>query len=291
MTMKAPKSSGGDAARTARSAKAGADGRRPSAVREAADALRRDAIDRADGELLGAEEELIRRYGVSRPTLRQAAALVAQENLLRVKRGVGGGYFASRPDSRAVAHMAAVYLRTRQTQVSDVIRAVEPIRIELAKLAAAGDNAAAREELRQFLAHEREVPNEQLRYRDFLRSEREFGRILGEMSGNKVISLFLQILYDFSGMLGRNEDIYINRPHRVGEYREKRNRLAEALIEGDVELSVVAAKRCAMNAADWLLEDFGIHSASSAFMHLAGVSADAGPAPKVRKAAAARARV
>ena len=241
--MKA-KTTGGQAAepaRTASNSKGG--GRKPSAVREAADALRRDAIDRQDGELLGAEEDLIRRYGVSRPTLRQAAALVCQENLLTVRRGVGGGYFASRPDSRAVAHMAAVYLRTRQTSVTEVIRAVEPIRIELAKLAAAGDNEAAREEMRQFLAHDREISNEQLRFRDFLRSEREFGRILGEMSGNTVISLFLHILYDFSGMLGRNEDIYINRPDRVGEYRDKRNRLAEALIEGDEELAVVAAKR------------------------------------------------
>ena len=103
-----------------------------------------------------------------------------------------------------------------------------------------------------------------------MRSEREFGRILGEMSGNKVISLFLLILYDFSGMLGRNEDLYINRPQRVAEYREKRNRLAEALLEGDPEMAVVAAKRCAMNASEWLLEDLGIQSAGSAFGHLAG---------------------
>ena len=282
--MKANTSGG----RAAGRAKADTSGRRPSAVREAADALRRDAIDRDDGELLGAEEDLIRRYGVSRPTLRQAAALVAQENLLRVKRGVGGGYFASRPDSRAVAHMAAVYLRTRHTTVTEVVRAVEPIRIELAKLAATGENEAAREEMRQFLAREREIDNDQLRYRDFLRSEREFGRILGEMSGNKVISLFLLILYDFSGMLGRNEDIYINKPHRVGEYREKRNRLAEALLEGDPELAVVAAKRCAMNASEWLLEDLGIQGAGSAFGHLAGAPVAAKARRPVKKAAAGR---
>ncbi|HEY3696815.1 FadR/GntR family transcriptional regulator [Phenylobacterium sp.] len=291
--MKA-KTSGGRTAGPARTAKAETAPRRLSAVYGAADALRRDAIDREDGDLLGAEEDLIRRYRVSRPTLRQAAALVCQENLLRVKRGVGGGYFASRPDSRAVAHMAAVYLRTRQTRVSEVIRAVEPIRIELAKLAAAGDNEAARDEMRQFLAGERATPDAQMRYRDFLRSEREFGRILGDMSGNKVISLFLLILYDFSGMLGRNEDLYINRPHRVSEYREKRNRLAEALIEGDAELAVVAAKRCAMNASEWLLEDLGAQSGGSAFLHLAGAPPEgdgttARRPAKERKAAASRA--
>jgi DNA-binding FadR family transcriptional regulator len=286
--MKAPKSTRGSAADADRPAKAA---RKPSAVRAAADALRRDAIDREDGELLGAEEDLIRRYGVSRPTLRQAAALVAQENLLRVKRGVGGGYFVSRPDSRAVAHMAAVFLRTRQTRVSEVIGALAPVRIELAKLAAAGTNVEAREEMRQFLAQERAIPDDQIRYRDFLRSEREFGRILGELGGNQVISLFLDILYDFSGMLGRGEDIYVNRPDRVNEYRDKRNRLAEAIIEGDVELSIVAARRCALVAQDWILKDLGRQSTSSAFLHLAGeTEARAAPAPaKPRKAATTRA--
>jgi len=215
----------------------------------------------------------------------------AQENLLRVKRGVGGGYFVSRPDSRTVAHMAAVFLRTRHTRVSEVIGAIAPIRIELAKLAAAGNNEAAREEMRQFLAKDRETPDDQIRYRDFLRSERDFGRILGEMGDNKLISLFLDILYDFSGLLGRGEDIYVNRPDRVNEYRDKRNRLAEAIIEGDVELSIVAARRCALAAQDWILQDLGRQSTSSAFLHLAGeVEVKEAPAPaKPRKAAVTRA--
>jgi DNA-binding FadR family transcriptional regulator len=246
--------------------------RRPSAVLEAADLLRRDAMAAQEGELLGAEDDLIRRYGVSRPTLRLAAALVAQEKLLRVKRGVGGGYFVTRPDSRVVAHMAAIYLRTRETRVSEVIRAVEPIRVELAKLAAASDNEAARDEMRRFVAREQEqlekTDGEHV-YRDFLRSEREFGHLLGEMAGNKVISLFQLILYNFSGMLGRNEDIYINRPHRVEEYRQMRSRLAEAVIAGDAEMAAIAAQRCAMKASEWLLEDLGSQSTSSAFLHLA----------------------
>jgi GntR family transcriptional repressor for pyruvate dehydrogenase complex len=290
--MKAPKIMARSAAATERAGSSVKGQAKPSAVRAAADALRRDAIDKDDGELLGAEEDLIRRYGVSRPTLRQAAALVAQENLLKVKRGVGGGYFASRPDSKAVAHMAAVYLRTRHTRVSELIGALAPLRIELAKLAAGGDNAAAREEMRQFLAADLEIPDDQIRYRDFLRTEKVFGRILGELGGNKVIALYLDILYDFSGMLGRGEDIYVNRPDRVNEYRDKRNRLAAAIIEGDVELAIVAARRCAMVAQDWILEDLSQQPGSSVFLRLAGETAPAdAPAPaKPRKAAAPGAR-
>jgi DNA-binding FadR family transcriptional regulator len=201
--------------------------------------------------------------------LRLAAALVAQENLLKVKRGVGGGYFASRPDSRVVAHIAAIYLRTRETRVSEVIRSVEPIRVELAKLAAASDNETARDEMRRFVARERETTDGEHAYREFLRSEREFGNLLGKMAGNGVISLFQLILFHFSGMLGRDEDIYINRPNRVEEYRQMRNRLADAVIEGDAQMAAVAAQRCAQKASEWLLEDLGSQSSNSAFMHLA----------------------
>src|SRR6516225_260222 len=115
-----------------------------SSVRRVADAIRRDALERTEGELLGSEDELILRYGVSRPTLRQAAALVAQENLLVVKRGVGGGYFVRQPDSKAVAHVAAVYLRSRRTAAEEIVRALAPIRIELTKLAAKSTDEGAK---------------------------------------------------------------------------------------------------------------------------------------------------
>jgi DNA-binding FadR family transcriptional regulator len=206
--------------------------------------MRNDALDHAEGELLGSEQELLDRYGVSRPTLRQAAALVAQENLLSIRRGVRGGYFVARPDSRAVAHVAAVFLRSRHTSQLEIINAVEPLRIELAKLAASCRDAELRAKLAQFLANQEVLDPESLRFKDFARSEREFGTFIGEMSGNSVLSLFLNILYDFSGMVTRNEDFFRNRPDRVEVYRTRRNQLAKAILDSDEELAVLAAKRC-----------------------------------------------
>src|ERR1700742_5135849 len=92
--------------------------RQPSAaVRQVVEGLRAQSLQCAEGEMLGSEDDLLARYRVSRPTLRQAAALVTQEQLLQVRRGVRGGYIARRPTSRAVAHMAAIYLRTRDTSL------------------------------------------------------------------------------------------------------------------------------------------------------------------------------
>src|SRR3954470_1034014 len=98
-----------------------------SAVQRAAAKLRARAMGMEEGTLLGSEEELMTALEVSRPTLRQAAALVAQERLISIRRGVNGGYFAALPDSMTVARMAAIYLQSRHARLSEVIEAVEPI--------------------------------------------------------------------------------------------------------------------------------------------------------------------
>ena len=224
-----------------------------SIVRHVADAIRRDALQLAENEFLGSEDELILRHSVSRPTLRQAAALVAQENLLVVKRGVGGGYFVRRPDSMAVAHVAAVYLRSRRTSVEDIVRAFAPLRIEVAKLAARSTDEVARNRMREFLEAER--GRESVTLGEFARVEREFGRLMFDLCGNQVISLFLEILYDCGALLSPDEDIFRNRPDRVEEYREKRLKLAAALIDGDEEIAVVAATRLASSSAEWMMQD------------------------------------
>jgi DNA-binding GntR family transcriptional regulator len=66
-------------------------------LRQTVEALREESLRCAESELIGSEDDLLASHNVSRPTLRQAAALVAREQLLQVRRGVGGGYIARRP--------------------------------------------------------------------------------------------------------------------------------------------------------------------------------------------------
>ena len=93
-----------------------------AALRQAVEALREESLQCAEGELIGSEDDLLARHKVSRPTLRQAAALVASEQLLQVRRGVGGGYIARRPTGRAVTHMAAIFLRSRGASLDEISR-------------------------------------------------------------------------------------------------------------------------------------------------------------------------
>jgi GntR family transcriptional repressor for pyruvate dehydrogenase complex len=228
-----------------------------SAVSQAADELRRLAMTSEDGTFLGSEEDMIDRLGVSRPTLRQASALVVQENLIKIRRGVGGGYFANTPNSMTVSRIAALYLQSRNAGMDEVIHAMKPIRIEIALLATRNRDPVMLAELQSFLDAEAEyAQGSDYSYRAFLRSEREFGKVLGRLGGNQVLTLFLNTLYDFTALLRREEDVLVNRPERVDAYRELRARMARAILEGDEEIAVVATRRCSDMVSDWMHEDF-----------------------------------
>src|SRR3546814_14470549 len=88
----------------------------PSAALEAASILREEILrDIKDDEwLLGSEDEVMRSLEVSRPTLRQALRLLEQEQLVSVRRGVGGGLFARRPTEEGVTHTASVRSEERR---------------------------------------------------------------------------------------------------------------------------------------------------------------------------------
>ncbi|HEX4180249.1 MAG TPA: hypothetical protein VHY32_05625, partial [Caulobacteraceae bacterium] len=120
-------------------------------LRQTVEALREESLRCAEGERIGSEDELLARHRVSRPTLRQAAALVAQEQLLQVRRGARGGYLARRPTGRAVTHMAAIFLRTRGANLDEISQSMAPIRAELARLAAVNLDDTSREALQDFL--------------------------------------------------------------------------------------------------------------------------------------------
>ncbi|KKW93933.1 MULTISPECIES: FadR/GntR family transcriptional regulator [Sphingobium] len=227
---------------------------RRSAVSRVAEQFRSEVMHLEDGELLGSEDTLLARYKVSRPTLRQAASLVAQEQLMTIRRGVGGGYFARRPDSRAVSRMAALYLKVHQAPLTDIISAFLPLRVEMARLASHCDDPALREKLLAFLEREQEIDADP-HFRDFLSGERRFHHLLGDMAGNRALSLFLEILLDLAAMVDREEDMYRAHPERVAALRQERNRLARAILERDEEMSVLIARRCAKISSEWLLAD------------------------------------
>ena len=84
----------------------------------------------SDGESLGREPDLVERFGVSRPSLREALRILEAEGLITVERGVRGGVVAHEPDQRMTARTAALVLRARNVSLADVFEArslLEPV--------------------------------------------------------------------------------------------------------------------------------------------------------------------
>jgi GntR family transcriptional regulator, transcriptional repressor for pyruvate dehydrogenase complex len=85
-----------------------------------------------EGDVLPAENELMERFGVSRPTLREAIRVLEMESLLRIRRGSRGGALVTAPDPQVAARAVGVLLQLRQVSLRDIHEArtmIEPMAV------------------------------------------------------------------------------------------------------------------------------------------------------------------
>ncbi|MCB2046975.1 MAG: FadR family transcriptional regulator [Novosphingobium sp.] len=239
-----------------------AESRNESAVDLAAKNLREIALASEDGEFLGSEDELVARLGVSKPTLRQATARIAQEHLVHVRRGVGGGYFARRPGSLTVSRMAAVYLRTRDATYVELTETTPMFYAELARLASRNRDPEMIARLRQFAERDENTVDEKniQGYAEFMRSEREFIGFLADMAGNKVLELMVAITSDFSANAPRNDQRMLRKLDNMAIYRKLRARFARAIANGDGDIAELLSRRCTDLMCEWMREGFEDHA-------------------------------
>jgi DNA-binding FadR family transcriptional regulator len=231
-----------------------------SSVRRVAHALREEILKRPDGALLGSEAELVTRLGVSRPTFRQAAKLVEQEQLLLIKRGVGGGFFVRRPTVQAVTHVASVYLLSRKATMGDAIRTARPLFAETARLGAIRANRANNKRVAEFLKRQQAAGEEQFEIHGFLKFEREFLDLFASLSGNPVLQLQTELLVDFAGgYVGSS--VYAGHPERITRYCAIRNELLESIIGGDEQIAQLLALRRSDLILGWLEDDLAAPTA------------------------------
>ncbi len=113
--------------------------REPKMADRVATVLRRMFIrgEIAEGTMLPPESELMERFGVSRPTLREAFRVLESESLIEVQRGVRGGARVTRPRRETLARYAGLVLESEGVTVKDVFDArvalETPMVVQLAK--------------------------------------------------------------------------------------------------------------------------------------------------------------
>jgi DNA-binding FadR family transcriptional regulator len=113
--------------------------REPKMADRVATVLRRMFIrgEIPEGTMLPPESELMERFGVSRPTLREAFRVLESESLIEVQRGVRGGARVTRPRRKTLARYAGLILEYEGVTLKDVYDArvtlETPMIVQLAK--------------------------------------------------------------------------------------------------------------------------------------------------------------
>jgi GntR family transcriptional repressor for pyruvate dehydrogenase complex len=146
----------------------------------------------SEGDSLGHEPELVERFGVSRPSLREALRILEAEGLVTVVRGVRGGVIVHTPDERITARTAALLLQTRNVPLADVFEArslLEPIAARA--LATSRSRKTAVKELRGLIGDEQaaiEDPDE------FAIANAAFHQRLVLLAGNQTLNIVAEML-------------------------------------------------------------------------------------------------
>lgn len=218
-------------------------------VRRAVEALRKQILSvPRDHPFLGSEDELIATLGISRPTFRQAARLLEHEQLLKIKRGSGGGFFAQPPSARAVSRMAAIYLNSQETTLEQIHDAFGPLVVEAAALAANTATEATRSRLAEFVQSHLgfdELDDEKLQMRVVL----EFETLLGDICGNPAVALMLSVMRDLVRD-PRFGDVGLTR-ERAHSYAKFHRKLSEAVRLGDADMARLFVRAHMAELARW----------------------------------------
>lgn len=161
---------------------------------QVADELRQVIVrgELAEGESLGHEPDLIDRFGVSRPSLREALRILEAEGLISVKRGAAGGVVVRRPDQRMTARSVALVLQSRHVPLADVFQArkmIEPIAARCVAASSTRGQAAA--ELRRLMAEELEAIDDPVAFGE---ATSRFHCRLVDLAGNQTLGVVGEML-------------------------------------------------------------------------------------------------
>ena len=154
-----------------------------------------------EGDALPPEHELMQRFGVSRPTLREAFRVLEGEALLTIQRGARGGARIHTPDGDAAARYAGLALQFRGATVADVYDARTALdlaalrmileRADHADLTALHENVAAMEAATAPL--------------EIITLHNEFHRLLVQIGGNQTLTIFEEMIHHIIELHGQYE--------------------------------------------------------------------------------------
>jgi GntR family transcriptional regulator, transcriptional repressor for pyruvate dehydrogenase complex len=190
--------------------------------------------DLQDGELIGREPDLVERFGVSRPSLREALRILETEGLVEVVRGLRGGVVVRAPSQRMTARTAALVLQSRNVPLVDVFEArslLEPMAARV--VASSRRRKAAAAELRSLIVDQQEAIEDPDAFGE---ANAKFHERLVQLAGNQTLSILEEMLNEIVvravTAVSRAEDIVGSVATRRRGIRSQ-ERLTDLIEQGD----------------------------------------------------------
>ena len=145
------------------------------------------------GDALPSEVELRERFGVSRPTIREAVRILETQHLVRVARGASGGARFTLPEARMVSESTGIYLQAHGTTHAELNEARISLEPRLIGFLAGRLDDAAIDRLNAEIDRQATVLDD---VAAFSRSHEDFYALLSEICPNRLIALELLTLRD-----------------------------------------------------------------------------------------------
>jgi DNA-binding FadR family transcriptional regulator len=209
-------------------------------IETAAETLRAIVLETPEGALVGSEEALIARLGCSRPSVRQVARLLEREGFLRVRRGIGGGYFGARPDAGTIETAVSAYLTTLRMDPSDVTAVASALWVEALRKAAVADQKMVQQAVAQLLKRLDAIADDAT-FELVSRFERDLQTEIFRLANSGYIELIFNINVAFS--LRSPPPVNLDGPAQrafVARWRDAKRLELNALLNRDEEFATLA---------------------------------------------------
>jgi GntR family transcriptional repressor for pyruvate dehydrogenase complex len=215
--------------------------RSPRLAEAVADSLRERILSQefTDGDYLPKQEDLVRQYRVSLPSVREALRVLETEGLVTVQRGKIGGSIVHVPRAGKVAYMLGLVLQSRDVEVDDVVHAMGQIEPLCARACALRSNRRRTvvPSLRRIMKASEAVVSDPV---EFARLARQFHEEIVATCGNQTFIVMVGALESlWTGQLRAEGDqlrlgAFADRETRESSVEEHR-RLLECIIAGDAD--------------------------------------------------------
>lgn len=137
------------------------------------------------GTSLGQEADLLAKYPVSRPILREAIAMLEQDGIAQMARGPNGGLMVIAPAEQTVVLAIRNYLEASRVEAREILEARKLIESTMLKLAAQKLAAESLRELRELDGRVRQLDNPPLAL------ARQLLAAMAKVSGNPALATFV----------------------------------------------------------------------------------------------------